>query len=200
MRRDRSRSRDRGGKAKLKEEESWGETKAASEPKGPVEQASFGLSGALSRDSGTGNAVSGVVLKWVQPPDARIPDGKKKWRLYVFKGESPEPLETFHLHRQSAYLFGRDASVADIKLEHASISKQHAVIQFRLVELPRDPGDMGPPKRVSKPYLLDLETTNGTFLNGGRVECARYIELKEKDVLKFGGSTREFVLVTDTSE
>jgi smad nuclear-interacting protein 1 len=49
----------------------------------------------------------------------------------VFKNE--EISETLHLHRQSAYLFGRDKRVADIELKHESCSKQHAVIQYRQV-------------------------------------------------------------------
>ena len=135
------------------------------------------------------------MLKWSQPPEARLPSDK--WRLYVFKGESPDPLETLHIHRKSAFLFGRDATVADVPLEHASISKQHAVIQYRLVEVPREAGDMGPPTRTVKPYLLDLDSANGTLLNGRRVEGARYSELKPKDVIRFGGSTREYVVVKE---
>ena len=50
-----------------------------------------------------------------------------------------------------------------------------------------------------KPYLLDLESTNGTFVNGERMEGARYYELREKDVLKFGLSTREFVILHELS-
>ena len=46
-----------------------------------------------------------------------------------------------------------------------------------------------------KPYIIDLESTNGTFLNGERIESARYYELKGTDMLKFGTSTREYVLV-----
>jgi hypothetical protein len=65
----------------------------------------------------------------VEPLDSARPS--KKWRLYVFKNE--EISETLHLHRQSAYLFGRDKRVADIELKHESCSKQHAVIQYRQV-------------------------------------------------------------------
>ena len=53
------------------------------------------------------------------------------------------------------------------------------------------------PARTVKPYLLDLESTNGTFLNGRRVEPARYIELRPRDVLRMGTSSREFVLLYD---
>ena len=69
----------------------------------------LGLSGALTQDTNTFN---GVVIKYAEPPEARIP--KKRWRFYVFKGE--ETLPTLHLHRQSAYLIGRDRKVIIILL------------------------------------------------------------------------------------
>lgn len=31
-----------------------------------------------------------------------------------------------------------------------------------------------------RPYLIDLESTNGTYINNQRIESARYWELKEK--------------------
>lgn len=37
--------------------------------------------------------------------------------------------DVLHIHRQSAYLIGRDRAVADLAIEHPSCSKQHAVIQ-----------------------------------------------------------------------
>ena len=45
------------------------------------------------------------------------------------------------------------------------------------------------------PYLMDLESTNATILNGEKVEGARYYELREKDIVKFGDSTREYVFM-----
>jgi smad nuclear-interacting protein 1 len=42
---------------------------------------------------------------------------------------------------------------------------------------------------------MDLESTNKTFLNGSEVEPARYYELRDKDILRFGESTREYVLM-----
>ena len=64
----------------------------------------LGLSGALTADVNTFN---GIVIKYAEPPEARLP--KRRWRFYVFKGE--EVLPTLHLHRQSAYLIGRDRKV-----------------------------------------------------------------------------------------
>ena len=48
---------------------------------------------------------------------------------------------------------------------------------------------------LSRPYVMDLNSTNGTFLNGKRIEGARFYELLPQDVLKFGESTREYVLI-----
>jgi len=41
------------------------------------------------------------------------------------------------------------------------------------------------------------ESTNGTFLNSRRIDSARYVELKPGDVLRFGLSSRDFVLLHD---
>ena len=42
-------------------------------------------------------------------------------------------------------------------------------------------------------------SSNGTYLNNQIIEPRRYIELKEKDVLKFGFSSREYVMLHDPS-
>jgi len=154
------------------------------------EKPDFNPSGKLAGNAG--GAQAGPVLKWNEPPDARMPT--KRWRLYVFKEE--KQLDPYYIHRQSAYLFGRDRTVVDIPLDHPSCSKQHAVLQYRLSE--KEDEDGNKIKNV-KPYIIDLESTNGTFINGERVENARYYELKEKDLLKFGLSTREFVILHDES-
>lgn len=151
------------------------------------EKPSFELSGKLSEEQRT--TESGKILKFVEPPDAKKPT--KRWLLFPFKED--KALETIPIHRKSCYLFGRDRVVADIPLDHHSCSKQHAVIQFRSVQI-KDP-NTGEPKRVTKPYILDLDSTNGTILNKEKIEGSRYYELKERDVLKFGFSSREYVLL-----
>jgi smad nuclear-interacting protein 1 len=100
---------------------------------------------------------------------------------------------TLHVHRKSAFLIGRDKAVADILTEHPSCSKQHAVLQYRMYQKETEDG-LGFEQEV-RPYIMDLNSTNSTFLNGRKIDGSRYIELKEKDVLKFGESTREYVLM-----
>ncbi|KAK3577832.1 hypothetical protein CHS0354_000227 [Potamilus streckersoni] len=159
----------------------------------PVEKPNFQLSGKLTEDT---NTYRGVVIKYNEPPEARKP--KKRWRLYPFKND--EALQVLHIHRQSAYLIGRDRLVADIPVDHPSCSKQHAVLQYRMVDLKREDGTVG--KRVA-PYVIDLDSSNGTYVNNEKIEPRRYVELFERDVIKFGYSSRDFVLLherSDTSE
>ena len=109
--------------------------------------------------------------------------------MYVFKG--PEIVETVELAEQSCWLFGRETAVADFPIEHPSCSKQHAVIQFRYIEKRNEFGDK---KGKVKPYVLDLESANGTKVNGEDVPPGRYMEVRDNDVLTFGHSTREYVV------
>lgn len=155
----------------------------------PKEQPNFNVSGKLAEDT---NVFNGVVIKYNEPIEARKPN--KRWRLYPFKGN--EPLPMLPIHRQSAYLLGRERRVADIPIDHPSCSKQHAVLQFRLVPYTREDGTNG---RRIRPYIIDLDSANGTFLNNKRIEPRRYVEILERDILKFGFSSREYVLLHEES-
>ncbi|KAF8842169.1 SMAD/FHA domain-containing protein [Paxillus ammoniavirescens] len=160
----------------------------------PVDKAkpNFKPSGLLAAATNTVKAADGTstVLKYNEPPEARKPT--LGWRLYVFKGS--EQLELLHIHRQSAYLMGRDRTVVDVFIEHPSCSKQHAVIQHRQVQ---EKDEFGGSKPVTKPFIIDLESTNGTHVNDEAIPTTRFYELKAGDVIKFGLSNREYVLLHD---
>lgn len=158
-------------------------------PANEKEKPDFGLSGKLTEDA---NKVNGVVLKYVEPPEARKP--KRRWRLYPFKGD--KSLQTMYIHRQSCYLIGRDKKICELAVDHPSCSKQHAALQYRLVPYEREDGTVG--KKIC-PYIIDLESANGTWVNNKKIEPRKYMELFEKDVLKFGYSTREYVLLHENS-
>lgn len=171
----------------------WGKRTAddvkKEEPPKEMEKPCFEPSGKLAADT---NTYKGVVIKYNEPPEAKIP--KVRWRLYQFKGDDHLPV--IYVHRQSAYLIGRDRKIADFPVDHPSCSKQHAALQYRSMPYERADGSRG---RRTRPYIIDLKSGNGTYLNGERIEPQRYVELKEKDVLKFGFSTREFVVLNENS-
>ena len=147
--------------------------------------ANFGLSGALTKDVKKGNMKYGVLLKYSEPVDAAMPPPPSAaggmWSIFVFKGE--ECVEKHRLDTLSYYLVGKDEMVCDVLALHGSCSKQHAVLQFR--------------QHRDYPSLMDLQSTNKTRLNGRVVDDARYYELRPKDVLRFGESTREYVLIRE---
>lgn len=198
--REREKNRERKGRQKHRYDDDgksyeWGRKDKGGEgdekdKEKPKEKPNFGLSGKLAEDT---NKVNGFVIKYAEPEEARVP--KRRWRLYPFKGEKSLP--TLYIHRQSCYLIGRERKLVDLPVDHPSCSKQHAVLQYRLMPYEKPNGGQG--KRVL-PYIIDLDSANGTFLNNKQIEPRRYYQLMEKDVLKFGFSTREYVLLHETSK
>ena len=124
-------------------------------------------------------------------------------------------VDSFTLDGGSWFLVGRDRSVSDVPVDHGSCSKQHAVVQFRQVSAKDRHGESTKEVKyflrplafrfhcgmwlMYRPYLIDLESTNGTVLNGERIEERRYYEIRSEDMVKFGESTREYVFIKDPS-
>jgi smad nuclear-interacting protein 1 len=145
---------------------------------------------AAASNSVAQNDGTSIILKYHEPAEARKPPAKDEWKLFVFKGA--DILETIELSKRSCWLVGRELAVADMAAEHPSISKQHAVIQFRYIEKKNEFGDR---TGKVKPYIIDLESANGTLLNKEEIPPSRYLELRDKDMIQFGHSTREYVLM-----
>ncbi|KAF7547617.1 hypothetical protein G7Z17_g7595 [Cylindrodendrum hubeiense] len=162
------------------------------EPEKPKEKPNFGTSGVLAAASNSVAQMDGttITLKYHEPAEARKPSPRDQWKLFVFKGG--DVADTIDLSARSCWLVGREAAVVDLPAEHPSISKQHAVIQFRYTEKRNEFGDkLG----KVKPYLIDLESANGTILNDDKIPDSRYLEIRDKDMIQFGHSTREYVVM-----
>ncbi|CAD0082763.1 unnamed protein product [Aureobasidium vineae] len=166
-----------------------GDDAAPAEPVVEKQKPNFNATGLLAKEANT-VAGTNTVLKYHEPPEARKPSSKEQWRMFVFKGK--DMIDTIHLYSRSCWLMGRDQAIVDFQLEHPSISKQHAVVQFRHITKTNEYGD-----KLSKvkPYLIDLDSANGTRLNGEKVGGSRYIELRDGDVVGFGESEREYVMM-----
>ncbi|KAL0636282.1 hypothetical protein Q9L58_004739 [Maublancomyces gigas] len=162
---------------------------AGGEPPVEKEQPNFAPTGVLAAAT---NTVNGVVLKYSEPGEARKPPGSQRWRLFVFKDK--EIVDTVDLNGNSCWLVGRDRAVADLPVDHPSCSKQHAVVQFRYVT---KVGEFGDKEGGVKPYIIDLESANGTMVGKTKVPARRYLELKEGDLIMFGLSTREYILMLE---
>lgn len=151
-----------------------------SRSRSPVERPNFTPSGFLKKCETKRRRTA-----YAPPRDAARPG--QLWTLFVYKGK--DEVDCVQVSRGDHAVLGRSER-CDVVTMHPSCSKEHAALQFR-----RKDG-------VIKPYLIDLESTHGTTLNGERIEPARYYELRSGDLIKIAGSSRDYVLVgapeTDT--
>lgn len=121
--------------------------------------------------------------KYAASDDAIIPT-KLTCPFYLFssKSDSQTSNEIKILNNKSFFIFGRDKNLSDIILDQGYdsdvVSKEHAVLQFRK-NLKTD--NVGC-------YLMDLGSTNGTFLNGIEIPRKRYVELKNGDKFMLGSN------------
>ncbi|KAL6619414.1 hypothetical protein ACP70R_034553 [Stipagrostis hirtigluma subsp. patula] len=134
-----------------------------------------------------------VDLLYSEPPEARKSD--IRWRLYVFKGGEPLAGTTVRSSDELLPVWKRKLQISLQIIYPAANSMLFFNIGI-LVEKEQPDGMMA--KKV-RPYLMDLDSTNGTFINDNRIEPRRYYELFEKDTIKFGNSSREYVLLHENS-
>ncbi|GLU10866.1 hypothetical protein SLE2022_276460 [Rubroshorea leprosula] len=86
-------------------------------------------------------------------------------------------IDQLDVYKKGAYMFGRE-KLCDFMLEHPTISRYHAVIQF---------------KRSGDAYLYDCGSTHGTSVNKNEVEKRVYVDLHVGDVIRFGQSSRLYI-------
>ncbi|KAF1324098.1 Anion exchanger adaptor protein kanadaptin, partial [Globisporangium splendens] len=79
----------------------------------------------------------------------------------------------------SCVVAGRMDPVCDLVLQHPSVSRMHAVLQF---------------DAQGALFLRDLNSTHGTFVNKRRVAANEYVRLHIGDVVGFGESTRLYAV------
>ncbi|KAG2468376.1 NADAP protein, partial [Polypterus senegalus] len=112
-----------------------------------------------------------------EPSWGGIPDSS--YSIEVLKNGAI--VHTVPLGERNYTVIGRLPS-CDVALEHPSVSRYHAVLQGRRAA---DEGGL---------FIYDLGSTHGTFVNKKQVPPKTYVRLKVGHVLKFGGSTRLFIL------
>lgn len=88
-------------------------------------------------------------------------------------------IDKLDLSNKIYHIFGRQGDAVDILLEHQSISRQHAIIHH---------------SAEGSLMIMDMKSAQGTFINKKEIEKEMYKPLNVGDIIKFGQSTRMYVV------
>ena len=116
------------------------------------------------------------VLSYTEPEWSCYNESSSSYSIDVIKQGTN--VSQYILKEKSYFVIGR-LSGCDILLEHPSISRHHAILQY---------------KKNEGWFLYDLGSTHGSFVNKKRLPSRKYIKLYVGYVMKFGGSTRLLIL------
>lgn len=154
------------------------ENKSTVEHKSPDTEAS--LSKPLSKLSPAEQLQqSRIAIPYKEPSWGDI--AEEEYRFEVLKNGTI--IDNVKLDK-SFIVFGRLPS-CDVPMEHPSLSRHHAVVQFCKTPTPEQEKGW---------YLYDLDSTHGTWINKNKVYPKKYYRIRVGHVLKFGGSSRLHIL------
>lgn len=148
---------------------------------------------------------------YVRPKWSSKPDDDFKYSFEVLKsGQIIENL--INLQTKEFWAIGKLPD-NDIIMNHPTISRYHAVIQYRPninandsnsdddsdndddEETEKDIKSKNSKPKIEKGwYLYDLNSTHGSYVNKMRVPSKTYIRVRVGHMLKFGASTRSYIL------
>ncbi|XP_001601225.2 kanadaptin isoform X1 [Nasonia vitripennis] len=116
-----------------------------------------------------------VEPTWSGPPE-------NGYELEVLK--SGLILEVIDLTDKNYHVVGRLPN-CDMSMAHPTISRYHAVFQYRA---------NGDEKNGKGMYVYDLGSTHGTFWNGNRIRPKVYVRVQGGHMIRFGCSQRKFIV------
>ncbi|XP_028836489.1 protein phosphatase 1, regulatory subunit 8b isoform X1 [Denticeps clupeoides] len=98
--------------------------------------------------------------------------------LDVVKGD--KLMEKLIIDEKKYYLFGRNPDVCDFTIDHQSCSRVHAALVYH--------------KHLKRLFLIDLNSTHGTFLGHIRLEPHKPQQVPVDSTMSFGASTRAYTI------
>jgi len=131
----------------------------------------------LTKEINSENAPNGTQvpkLPYKKPEWSSLP--KNDYSMEVIK--NGVIIEKISIPKTEEFIVLGRLPLCDIQMDHPSISRYHAIIQF---------SDKG------MPYLYDLGSAHGTYLNKNVLPPNQYVPLHVGDMIKFGQSTRIYI-------
>lgn len=161
---------------------------------------------AKSASKGGGEGGSVPRLPYTVPHWSGEPPQDEAFSLSVIKNGTI--VDELALSGKAYLVFGR-LPTCDVQLEHPSISRYHAVLQYRPASREKVEGEEREGEGESRSvfstnprdpgyYVYDLGSTHGTYLNKSRLDQRCYYRVRVGQMVKFGGSSRLFLLEVST--
>ncbi len=154
------------------------------------------------------------------PPPPSLPYNEPTWSAVPHEPYSLSIIkhgtivQEVKLSDKPFHIFGRLPS-CDVQLEHPSISRYHAVLQYRPQDENKkrsEDADGDPPSSEYTPvssvsvnpkeegfYVYDLGSTHGTHVNKSKIQPRCFYRLRLGQMVRFGGSSRLFLLEVSPS-
>uniref|UniRef100_A0A674D6Z6 Nuclear inhibitor of protein phosphatase 1 n=2 Tax=Salmo trutta TaxID=8032 RepID=A0A674D6Z6_SALTR len=98
--------------------------------------------------------------------------------LDVVKGD--KLVEKLIIDEKKYYLFGRNPDLCDFTIDHQSCSRIHSALVYH--------------RHLKRVFLIDLNSTHGTFLGRIRLEPHKPQQVPIDSTMSFGASTRVYTL------
>jgi len=106
--------------------------------------------------------------------------GKPSSGLHLDVMKEGKLIQKLMIDEKKCYFFGRNKQLCDFTVDHASCSRVHAVLLWH--------------KHLARSFLIDLGSAHGTFIGNYRLEHNKPQQLFIDSEIKFGASTRSYVI------
>ncbi|CAG2104231.1 unnamed protein product [Medioppia subpectinata] len=111
------------------------------------------------------------IPKWAgKAPNGHHLDVLKEGKLF----------QKLMIDEKRCYLFGRNPTLTDFCIDHASCSRVHSALVYH--------------KHLDRAFLVDLGSTHGSYIGSVRIEANKPTQLPIDSHFHFGASTRVYIL------
>ncbi|XP_005104923.1 nuclear inhibitor of protein phosphatase 1 [Aplysia californica] len=106
--------------------------------------------------------------------------GKPPPGLHLDVLKDGKMIQKLMIDEKKAYFFGRNKQLCDFTIDHSSCSRVHAALVWH--------------RHLSRPFLIDLGSTHGTFIGHIRLESKKPQQVPIDSEIHYGASTRIYII------
>ncbi|WAR23306.1 PP1R8-like protein [Mya arenaria] len=106
--------------------------------------------------------------------------GKPAPGLHLDVTKDTKLVQKLMIDEKKCYFFGRNKQMCDFCIDHASCSRVHAALVWH--------------RHLSRPFLIDLGSTHGTYIGHIRLESKKPQQIPIDSEIHFGASTRIYII------